>query len=428
VPPTTEAGEYFTSEARRSAISAALPLVGTYFQNGGRLDASTSTLAAGTDEEGELVEALRLRVALAAAVRLSKVVDQALARPNFRYGTRHEEVTGAIRGRLDLQRLIRSTGHFDVPPRFPVRTVERQYTTPENTLLACALLWVRRELRLPVIRRLGARSAELVESGSATARIDRALSRPELRDCQLQAIERLERGQLSLLCDEVERRLAAGHVTVAAYRELVEWVRRCLAGSPAAEPGEIEWSFYGSEFDTRLFEIWLLVELRARLLAAAGVGPLQWDFFADGSPIDVTSASGARLRLVSQTSMRKLRGANMPLRWRRHSDGTVLGEIPDYLIAQDDGTSQRTVVVDAKLRQRESPTEEVYKLLGYFNHYGLDANGRGAIVYYAANPSSVDLRDYRSTGTGRVLAFSVDPERPEANTEGWEALLELLEV
>jgi len=408
-----------------AAIGAALPLLGTYFtKKNGRLAPSAAALALGSDEGGDLLEALRLRVALAAASRLSAIVDAALSRPNFRYATRREEVSGAIRGRLDLQRLIRMNGRVDVPPRYPVRTVERSHVTPENVLLVSALLWVRRELRVPVTRRLADENIEMRQAAAAEARIDRNLARTELRDCRPEGIERLARGTVSSLCDHVERRLAAGHVRIDAYRELVEWMRRCLAGRPAAEAGELEWSFYGSEFDTKLFEVWVLSELRIRLQARLGVVANAWDFFDESDVIDVLLPDARRVRLAFQQSMKRFRGASTTTRWATPA-GDAIRDIPDYLLAVD-SDQENTFVLDAKLRRRKSaPTQEIYKLLGYFNHFAMDDAGRGAIIYYSPEPDEPVVHDYRSPGTGRIVAFSVDPERPDISDDGWNCLFDL---
>lgn len=425
MPPSSEQGEYFSPPARAAAIGAALPLLGTYFtKKNGRLAASTAALAVGSDEVGDLVDALRLRVALAAASRLSSIVDSALARPNFKYATRRDEMSGAIRGRLDLQRLIRMNGRVDVPPRYPVRTVERSHVTPENVLLVSALLWVRRELRVPVTRRLAAENIEARQATAAGARIDRNLARTELRGCRSEALERLARGTVASLCDDVERRLAAGHVRIDAYRELVEWMRRCLAGRPAAEAGELEWSFYGSEFDTKLFEVWVLSELRIRLQARLGVVANAWDFFDEGDVVDVVLPDARRVRLAFQRSMKRFRGPSASSRWKTPA-GDAIRDIPDYLLAVD-GDQQSTFVLDAKLRRRKSaPTQEIYKLLGYFNHFAMDDRGQGAIIYYAPEPNDPVVHDYHSPGTGRIVAFSVDPERPDMSDDGWDSLFDL---
>lgn len=427
--PSSDVG-YFSEAARQSAISAALPLVATYFQKGGQLAGATATVGeSGQDDEpttAELLDALRLRVALASASRLQAIAAEVVAHANFRYATRREEAVGAIRGRLDLHRVIRETGRLTVPPRYPVITVSRSSKTPENVLLASALMWVRHELRLPGTRRLSPKNAESRARDAAIYEIDRALAGPALHECRQSARERLDRGQIGDLCAEVERRIAGGHAISPAYGALLEWMQRCLSGQPAAEPGEIEWSFYGAEFDTRLFEIWILGQLRMRLLRAIGANTDPWDYFSDKPAIDITAADGVRVRLVHQTSIRKLRGDRLALRWRRTST-KPLGEIPDFLVALDFGGSELTLVLDAKLRRRKgAPTEEIYKLLGYFNNYAMDAQGAGAIFYYAQRPDVPALFEYQSDAGGAVVAISLDPERPDSSAAGWDALMDLV--
>lgn len=427
--PSSDTG-YFSEAARRSAISAALPLVASYFQKGGQLAGISAAVGESNQDSepttAELLEALRLRVALASATRLQAITAEAIAHANFHYATRKEEAVGAIRGRLDLHRVIRETGRLTVPPRYPVITVNRSFGTPENVLLAAALMWVRHELRVLGTRRLDSKNAESRARDSAINEIDRALAGPVLHECRRSARERLDRGQVGELCAQVERRIAGGHAISPAYGALLEWMQRCMSGQPAAEPGEIEWSFYGAEFDTRLFEIWILGQLRMRLLRAIGADDEPWDYFSDGPAIDAVSTGGVRIRLVHQTSMRKLRGDRLALRWRR-SSSKPLGEIPDFLVALDFGGSELTLVLDAKLRRRKgAPTEEIYKLLGYFNNYGLDGDGAGAIFYYAQTPDAPALYEYQSDSGGAVVALSLDPERPDSSEAGWGAVIELV--
>lgn len=421
---------YFSDSARTAAISAALPLVATYFQRGGRLADPVPALgverAEGDPGSQDLLEALQLRVMLASAARLQGIAAEALGRTNFRYAIHREDVFGAIRGRLDLHRLVRETGRLSVPPRYPVLTVSKSFVTPENVLLACAFQSVRKGLGSLLRHRLHARNAERQARDTTIQRIDQTLSGPVLRECRRLARDRVDRGQVGELRAEVERRITAGHVTSPAYRDLLDWVGRDLSGLPTAEPGEIEWSFYGAEFDTRLFEIWLLGQLRQRLMQALGAPDNPWDFFSGEAAIDVHAAGGVRVRLVYQTSLRRLRGGSGILRWTRAPE-KPLGEIPDFLIDLEYKGVSKTLVLDAKLRDRDNaPTEEIYKLLGYFNNFSLDAKGLGAILYYAPATKDPAYFKYQSGAGGAVVAFSLDPERPDANQTGWDELMSLV--
>jgi hypothetical protein len=77
----------------------------------------------------------------------------------------------------------------------------------------------------------------------------------------------------------------------------------------------------------------------------------------------------------------------------------------------------RFAVVDPKLRQRDgAPVEELYKVLGYLDNFGLSADPHAAILYYRHGGSPLSSYRYRPTdGQGDLFAVRLDPAQPEAS-------------
>jgi hypothetical protein len=118
----------------------------------------------------------------------------------------------------------------------------------------------------------------------------------------------------------------------------------------------------------------------------------------------------------------------MKPRWRRASDPDrgLIG-IPDITFHADFGgvLPARLAFVDPKLRQRRGvPTEEVFKLLGYFNDYQLDDAGVGAILYYAPH-AELQIHEWVSQ-SGHVIAVGVDPTSADDSRGAFAAVADLL--
>src|SRR5262249_5143325 len=150
----------------------------------------------------------------------------------------------------------------------------------------------------------------------------------------------------------------------------------------SAEAGDVEWSFYDERFDPTLFEVWLLEMLGAALTRALGREPTTTPLWERGATATYRWKLGS---LSVRVHYRWGLGEIKQLVWE--SNGDRLRGIPDITVIVEDATANRSaVIVDAKLRRREQqPTEELYKLLGYFDALRDPAWRRGAIVYYSPN-------------------------------------------
>ncbi len=221
------------------------------------------------------------------------------------------------------------------------------------------------------------------------------------------------RGGLTPLLDQVEARVEGGHLArPEPYGALAEWVRRF---DPRAVPEahDVEWSFYDERFDTKLFEVWMLDRLERALRPKLGepiVRPL-WDRGA--TPTFLWKRGPATVAVHFQ---RGLTGGSAGAEWQRVSPPGPFEGVPDITVVVSTARSGESLAyVDAKLRQRDQhPTEELYKLLGYFDNTGSKSARRGAIVYY--KPDGLAIETFQDKQEGRMLAIGVEPSSPDHDT------------
>lgn len=398
-------------ESRRAATQAAVRLLGTYFADAPTWDLEQrGEIATGSAEDDELAQALRLRVALAAARHLDSLLREIARDLSFRYRRTPTETVGMVRGRLDVQRYLRAQGKREAPRRYPVTVVERSHETPENILALYATGWVLRELDIGDAIALPPGAPELRELRERRIALARTLNHPVLSHARAAAEKVWGRGGLDALLDQVEARVEGGHLArPEPYGALAAWVRR-FDPNALPEAADIEWSFYDQRFDTKLFEIWMLDRLEHALRPKLGepiVRPL-WERGA--TPTFLWKRGPATVALHFQ---RALSGGSAGAEWQRVDPPGPFEGVPDITVVVSTTRSGESLAyVDAKLRQRDQhPTEELYKLLGYFDNTGSKAARRGAIVYYRPGGLVVETFQDKQHGgqQGRMLAIGVEP-------------------
>ncbi|WNI30332.1 hypothetical protein [Streptomyces sp. ITFR-6] len=427
--------------ARRAAIAMALSVVGRYFATGLQPLTPQAALGhgdrSGRAEEGApdaLLDALRLRAGLAAARRIRLILERIASRATFRYELRPEESTGHVTGQLDVSRYLMRLGAVTDVPTYPVLTVRRTEHTPENVLAAYAARWILRELHTCVAAiRIPSTGPEHRRYQEERQALERVLRLPWLIACAPAAAQvRHRRAERDLLAS-VKRRLHRREIAnTAPYAELVDWVERVLAGEPVVDSGDLEWDFYDDRFDTRLFELWCLRMLAVGISRQLVVPVPDLD---PGWRIDRPAYTwhqyAGSIELYFQRSLPRV-APGRRARWRR-DDGTSLGGVPDMVIRAvrpDEPASERFAVIDPKLRQRGGPpAEELYKVLGYLDNFGLSSSPLGAILFQTTDTEDLTGYIYRAfspegggadhgsdaSGDGKLYAVRLNPAAPDAS-------------
>lgn len=242
-----------------------------------------------------------------------------------------------------------------------------------------------------------------------TGEIRGLLALPLFAACRQAARDVMRLDRLGRLLDQVDVRITTGRVLNAQpYARLVDWLRDSLSGKPAATAGQLVWAFYGEEFDPKLFELWCLSRLATSIGTMLGLHPPPPDLSKRlTSPMYTWDTTTGLLEIHFQRSPH-VHDARFAATWRRVDDGTALRGVPDIsVVGRPTQGEQQLVLLDPKLRQRPAgASEEIYKLLGYFEHYGLRGHGAGALLLYGTDDCVIE---YETDQQGRMLETSVDP-------------------
>lgn len=410
---TEAGGGHFSPAARQAATETALPLVTTYFVAGSAWNLQTTpTVAPSGGFDDDLAQFARMRVALAAARRLDPILQRVMANPSFHYGREADESVGSLSGPLDVGRYLRTRLRHDAPRRYPVQVTRRHYATPENTAACYGASWIAAELSRAPLHLIPQTSPEATEVVSQRARFTQLLRQPVLLETRMAALEVRRAAQLPSVLGEASDRLETGRIAAREpYRELLQWFTTFDPDRATAKPGSMEWAFYDERFDTKLFEIWSLQLLADALTDRLGppltpIAPLYRR--SEGSVLE-WHFGPAKVRLYYQPSLANLSDTGQ-VHW--HYQQGVTGDFrgfPDLAIEiQGLGNVRKVVLIDPKLRKRSSvPTEELYKLLGYFGNLQVEQPVLGAIIFYGAEKISRYRLDDDHGGT--MYAIGVDP-------------------
>ncbi|MFJ2646100.1 hypothetical protein ACIO1C_05135 [Streptomyces sp. NPDC087420] len=431
-------GGYLSVTGREAAISSVLLLLGSYFAGGSSFSLENQSIGLDATEKYEQnatdnLEGLRLRVALASSARLAGIVNDIRTRSNFRYAVRRHNSIGHLSGQLDVPRWAIRRHERRAPVVYPIRKVQRSSATPENILATYALLWCQAELEDALaVAAPPDGGPESVRAAVAFRELLELSQQPPFFDCLSSAQQVGQRSLIQNLLDQVERRLDAGHVSnPEPYRELSSWIALSLQVNPQETGGEINWVFYGKSFDSTLFELWCMHNLASTISDSLGTPRMVPNMRQGRSlPVYVWETLTGKIEIYYQRSLQAFVVGN-ELVWADTSNQKPLGGRPDMTVLTrlNEGGEKMpgsTVYVDPKLRQRGKPTEEIYKMLGYFSNSGDEAAGRGAIIYYEPNLSVAPIYQYSSKSGGMVLALGLDPSKQGHNKPALQTLANMI--
>jgi hypothetical protein len=428
--------------SRQAAIAESLEALASYFATGPSWEVSTQRALTAQAEDADLArlaDAVRLRVLLPLAARLERLVQAILPQPSFRYKRRRDESVGAIRGQLDIPRYVQSRRQPRSEIKYPVLVVERDYVRPENLLTAAAVLLCLRALRAAPTDLLPRGGPEARRVEDLIAKLGGLMRTPLLASIREPAVRLIKRGHLQNLNGLVRQRLNRGHIArPERYEDVLNWFDDFERGVHLAA-AEVEWAFYDARFDPKLFELWILTRVRRALsdeldTPVPELVPL-WQR-ADG-PVVSWRLPGLEIHLHFQREFANVLASTA--RWVvRGNPNRPLRGIPDLTFeVVRSGVDRQFIFVDAKLRrgpassgqpeQHRLPTEELYKLLGYFENSRLSQVDLGVLVFYApaaefrvlleaadlgSGPTSAGSTD--SEAVGKVLVLGMDPGDPES--------------
>jgi len=432
-------GGALSPAGRDHAIREALPILGRHFQKVGSPDRLSTYQTLGVETtpraalDRRLLGGLRLRAALAAAVPILDAIAEISRQPSFRYSLTSNDTIGHLGGTLDIPAYVTRRLIDGGPPVYPISEVSRSVLTPENHLAAYASLWMMRELQETLIESQAPReSPEAVQGSRLRRQFIAAVAQPALAPCRAAALEILRRGRSDTLLEQVEVRLRRGEVSHGhRYQRLYDLLIDLDAHGPSGDAGDANWSFYDQAFDTRLFEIWcLFVTARELSKALATAMPdLQDGWTGSGLAFRWERPAGT-LEMYTQKSLPRINAAKQA-RWVRRGTQRAMRGIPDIVVVANHRYTgdSRFALLDAKLRQRSSPpTEELYKLLGYFDNFALTNDPQGVILFHDPTSTNDEVSVFTPAGVaepGQLIAAPLNPGNP---VQTQTALVEVVDM
>jgi len=434
-------GGSLSVSGREAATKAALDVVGRYFMGSSAsnklVNAPALDIQAGA-EDSTLITSLRFRYTLAISQTILGLIGEILQKPTFRYSVHQIDSVGYISGPLDLSRFLTRPPVSDGPQVFPILSARQSSKTPENLFTVWVALWIGNQL-LDSISSSGIHetSPEGLQAQQTIQQLQYLLRNPVFHDLVAPAKSILRTGSEEELSSRVAERLRRREVANAEpYERLYELVHELRRFGPTGLPGEFHWAFYGEGFDNKLFELWCLWQIARSISRKIGASHPQlkedWRF---GSAYE-WEMEQTNIKLYFQSSITRLFPGKRA-RWLRLPDyrsddqashnGKPLGGVPDFILAIERDGFVQIAILDAKLRQREAaPSEELYKLLGYFDNFRIDSGQFGVILYY--RPSG-DLNTYVYQDEGRkgkLLALELNPDDQENSDKATELMVDQL--
>jgi hypothetical protein len=171
----------------------------------------------------------------------------------------------------------------------------------------------------------------------------------------------------------------------------------------------IDVALYGAQFDNKLFELWCLDLLGRELARALNLPePLVGSRWRRGEPAYSFENFSGRIEVYFQRSLGAV-SAMHQARWVK-SDGRRLGGIPDIVVrATPLSGGERFAVLDPKLRQRDRlPAEELYKILGYLQNFGVEP-AVGCVLIYTTGHDGVATDIFHDEAAGTLISASLNP-------------------
>jgi hypothetical protein len=264
-------------------------------------------------------------------------------------------------------------------------------------------------------------------------RLSMLLGQPALQAAGPAAADTLRRASEARLFAQVAERIRRREIAAPdPYSALLNLMKELHSRGPSGVPGTEPWSFYDDSFDRKLFELWCLHHLGEAVSTALAVDPPVYEADPSGLAYKWDRPAGA-IEIYYQRSISTV-CPDRRSRWRRGE--ATIGGIPDYLVKATvrESGEVRLAVLDAKLRQRSGvPTEELYKILGYFENYGIGETQRGAIFSYDPRLAKPLTYEYLNEASrGHLLATVTNPADEAQSRESFkpiaEMILSLLEI
>ena len=381
-------------------------------------------------DEVEFHAYLRLSSILAAGRHLPNILKRITLAPSRSQERALLNSRGQLAGRLDVRSYLRRRGQLTIPRTFPNWRVLLTYMTPENVLATATARSLLSELQALSIRLPLENTSEESQVRLITEAIEQLLRDPALAESAQLSLPDVSSEESEYLFAQVAERWNTRRISNVAYNELWQWAdahrKRNLT-----DGGVLLGLAYSEEFDNRLFEIFCLGELREAFSQLGfferSMRPLHE---RNRGPILEVEHSDSSLAISAyfQKGDGVVWTDSFPRDWQ-----DLVG-IPDICLVVR-SSQFPVIIIDAKNRYRgseleESFSEELYKMLGYFQNFSLRTRvqNRGPVggLMFLSRDGVSTLRTFNSRSGGKLAVAALDPCDPSAGGTARQLLEELL--
>ena len=388
-------------------------LVRTYFNRQQLEQARFAYRPRLSKDEVEFHAYLRLSSILAAGRELPGILRRITLAPSRSQERVLLNSRGQVAGRLDIRSYLKRRGQLTIPRTYPNWRVLLTHVTPENALASATAQSLLSELQALSIRLPLANTSEESQVRRITEAIEQVMRDPALAESAEMLLPDVLSEESEYLFGQVAERWNTRRISNVAYKELWQWAdahrKRGLS-----EFGMLVGLAYSEEFDDRLFEIFCLGEMR-EALAQLGFREKTIRPLHERNRNPILEVEHPDSTLSISVFFQKGEGVvwteGIPRDWQG-----IVG-VPDICLVVR-SSQFPVIIIDAKNRYRgseleESFSEELYKMLGYFQNFSLRTRVQergpvGGLMFLSRDGVST-LRTFESRSGGKLAVAALDP-------------------
>lgn len=400
-----------------------------------------------SDESGIIDMNIYIRIILSNIEEFTVHINEVRKKMSLCNNKKDYEYIGEIKGRLNISKYVKKMVARSTPRVYPCVVKEKNYGTPENLyLLFYATVFYDKLKRISKYIQMqnmhnSKKSKELGKISRCLSELNRFISCSELNQFSKQIMELRKKYGEKLPINYYEKilyRLKKNKIINAgAYTKSVDWIRKFSNNMVVFNESSIKVLRYDEEsFCDRLFELWILYSIKKTLVNEYGF-KVEKEYGLMEEQILYTfilkSDNGEIIRLYFQKG-KELYWSNSEERtWKyiRKDSKPYLRGIPDISV-EIISTPSRLIMIDAKnkMRTQGSNSEEIYKMIGYFDNFKNRYNGttykefKKAILVFRNDDESFIEKLVNDTDDS-IIALSVSPnEDDNLNNNQYKILCE----
>lgn len=345
-----------------------------------------------SDESGIVDMNIYIRIVLANAEEFITAINEVRKKMSLRNNKADREYIGEIKGRLNISKYVKQMVARSTPRVYPCVVKEKNYGTPENIYLLfyayvfCDKLKSMAKYIQSQKMNNQEKSKELSIISQYIKDLTNFISAPDLHQFSKQITElRKKYGDHlpTVYFDKIVHRLKTNKIVNSdAYIKAFDWIRKYSKNMVDFNETSIKMLRYDEEkFCDRLFEIWILYSIKktlvkefaCTLVKEYGVMEkrIQYTFVLekdDGELINLYFQKGEGLYWTN----------SVKTSWKYVSDKATpnLRGIPDISV-EIMSSPPKLIIVDAKnkIRIAGKNSEEIYKMIGYFENFKKQYDG-----------------------------------------------------